>query len=102
MLIGSLVICLILFLFKKIATNISKYVLIVKGKNINLTEVEKVLDKDLNSYLCKGKYIDINGIELIYDIKFKKKQDDKIITHLSKLDGVTTINLVASNTDTMG
>lgn len=101
-LVGSIVLCLILFIFKKIASNISRYVLILKGKNINLNDVEKILKDNLNSYLCKGKYINNNSCELIYDIKFKGKQNDKILALLSKVTGVDTINLVASNTDTMG
>lgn len=99
---GSLVICLILFVFKKIATNVNRYVLVVKGSSINFNEVESILKDNLNSYLCKGKYISNTSVELIYDIKFNKDQNDQIINMLSGLNGVNTVNLVASNTDTMG
>jgi uncharacterized membrane protein YhiD involved in acid resistance len=99
---GSLVICLILFVFKKIATNVNRYVLVIKGSNISLNEVEGILKDNLNSYLCKGKYISNTSVELIYDIKFNKDQNDQIINMLSRLNGVNTVNLVASNTDTMG
>lgn len=99
---GSIIICLILFIFKKIATNVSKYVLIIKGKNINIKEVEKSLDKNLHSYLCKGKYFDKDNVELIYDIKYKGKQNDNVVRSLSQIEGITTVNIVASNTDTMG
>ena len=99
---GSLVICLILFVFKKIATNVNRYVLVIKGSSINFNEVESILKDNLNSYLCKGKYISNTSVELIYDIKFNKDQNDQIINMLSGLNGVNTVNLVASNTDTMG
>ena len=99
---GSLVICLILFVFKKIATNVNRYVLVIKGSSINFNEVEGILKDNLNSYLCKGKYISNTSVELIYDIKFNKDQNDQIINMLSRLNGVNTVNLVASNTDTMG
>lgn len=99
---GSLVICLILFVFKRIATNVNRYVLVIKGSNISLNEVEGILKDNLNSYLCKGKYISNTSVELIYDIKFNKDQNDQIINMLSRLNGVNTVNLVASNTDTMG
>ena len=100
--VGSIVICLILFGFKKIATNINKYVLVVKGSSINPTEVENILKKSLNSYLCKGKYFNVNSCELIYDVKFKKENNNDVINKLAKVSGVNTVNLVASNTDTMG
>jgi uncharacterized membrane protein YhiD involved in acid resistance len=101
-LIGSLFICLILFIFKKMATNITKYVLIIRGKNVDLKKVESVLADNLNSYLCKSKSITSSDVELIYDIKYRKKQDDKVLALLSGISGVNTINVVASNTDTMG
>lgn len=101
--VGSVFICLILFLFKKFTTKNNKYVLIIKGKSFDLKEVEKTLDKKLKDYICKGKYISINGMETIYDVKIKdSKISDDIIVSLSKVSGVNTINIVSSNTDTMG
>ncbi len=101
--VGSIFICLILFLFKKFITKNNKYVLIIKGKSFDLKEVEKTLDKKLKDYICKGKYISVNGMEIIYDVKIKdSKISDDIIVSLSKVSGVNTINIVSSNTDTMG
>lgn len=101
--VGSIFICLILFLFKKFTTKNNKYVLIIKGKSFDLKEVEKTLDKKLKDYICKGKYISVNGMEIIYDVKIKdSKISDDIIVSLSKVSGVNTINIVSSNTDTMG
>ena len=101
--VGSIFICLILFLFKKFITKNNKYVLIIKGKSFDLKEVEKTLDKKLKDYICKGKYISVNGMETIYDVKIKdSKISDDIIVSLSKVSGVNTINIVSSNTDTMG
>lgn len=101
--VGSVFICLILFLFKKFTTKNNKYVLIIKGKSFDLKEVEKTLDRKLKDYICKGKYISVNGMEIIYDVKIKDcKISDDIIVSLSKVSGVNTINIVSSNTDTMG
>lgn len=101
--VGSVFICLILFLFKKFTTKNNKYVLIMKGKSFDIKEVEKTLDKKLKDYICKGKYISVNGMEIIYDVKIKdSKISDDIIVSLSKVSGVNTINIVSSNTDTMG
>ena len=101
--VGSVFICLIFFLFKKFINKNNKYVLIIKGKSFDLKEVEKTLDKKLKDYICKGKYISVNGMETIYDVKIKdSKISDDIIVSLSKVSGVNTINIVSSNTDTMG
>ena len=100
--VGSIFICLILFLFKKLATADNKYVLIVKGPKFDILSVEKTLKNNIKYYNCKGKYVSEDSIELIYDIKFKKEMNDKIIYELGKITGITTINIVSSNTDTMG
>ena len=99
---GSIFICLILFLFKKAVARVNKYVLIIKGNKINLSNIEKTLSRCLNGYICKGKYINKDNIELVYDIRLKKNIGDKAIDELYKIEGVEVINLVSSNTDTMG
>ena len=98
--VGSILICLILFIFKRVASSSNKYVLVVKGNKINISNIETILKDNLNSYLCKGKYINEDNMELIYDVKTKKNVD--VINQLTKENGVKTVNLVASNTDTMG
>lgn len=100
--VGSVFICLILFLFKKLATRDNKYVLIVKGPKFDIPAVEKAIKSLIKDYNCKGKYVSKDSIELIYDIKFKKDMNDKIIYELGKINGITTINIVSSSTDTMG
>lgn len=99
---GSISICLILFIFKKITLKGNKYVLIIKGNGLSLTDIEKILKSSVKEYKCKGKYINVSGMELIYDIKFKKEIDNNIIYNISRVAGVNTINIVESNTDTMG
>ena len=101
-LVGSVFICLILFIFKKFATRDNKYILIVKGPSFDITAAEKTISNNLKYYNCKAKYVNKDNIELIYDIRFKKDINDKIIYELGKINGVNTINIVASNTDTMG
>ena len=100
--VGSIVICLILFLFKKTVAIVNKYILIIKGNNINIDIIEKVLNKNLKGYACKGKYFNQNNVELIYDIRFKKEISNRVIAELSEISGVNTVNIVSSNTDTMG
>jgi len=100
--VGSIVICLILFLFKKTVSIVNKYILIIKGNDVNIDMIEKLLDRSLKGYSCKGKYLNKNRVELIYDIKFKKDINNQLISKLSDVSGVDTVNIVSSNTDTMG
>lgn len=98
---GSMVICIILFIFKKIATNDNKYVIVIKGIDVDTNSIEKILKNELKDYKCKGEYINQNKFELIYDVKLKKNKQN-LLEKLASVKGVGAINLVASNTDTMG
>ena len=99
---GSIVICLVLFIFKKVVSGDDKFLLIIKGHNLNTNEVDKFVEKNTKYYSCKGKYVNNDNIELIYDIKLKNKHDDGIINALNENKNIDTVNLVANNTDTMG
>lgn len=101
-LIGSLFLCLILFVFKMIVKSEDKYMLVVKGKDFDINSVEKINKKELKSFLLKGKYIKNSNIELVYEVKLKNKNSDNVINSLRELLGVDTVNIVSSNTDTMG
>jgi len=100
--VGSIVVCLILFLFKKTVAIVNKYILVIKGNNVNIDIVEKILNRNLKGYVCKGKYINKESVELIYDIKLKKEIKNNVISNLFEIFGVDTVNIVSSNTDTMG
>lgn len=99
---GSIVICLVLFGFKRVIAKDDKYLLIIKGKDLNTEAIDKFVGKNTKYYSCKGKYIKNNDVELIYDIKLKNKNDDSIINTLKDNLNIDTVNLVANNTDTMG
>ena len=99
---GSIVICLILFIFKKVVASEDKYLLIIKGENIDIKEIEKIIEKSVKYYTSKGKYIKNSDVELIYDIKLRKKNDDRVVSALNEIININSVNLVANNTDTMG
>ena len=99
---GSIVICLVLFIFKKVVASDDKYLLIVKGDSLDVKEIERVIEKTVKYYTCKGKYIKNSDVELIYDVKLKKKNDERVVTALNEIININTVNLVANNTDTMG
>ncbi len=99
---GSIVICLVLFIFKKVVSGDDKYLLIVKGNDLDIKGIEKLIEKNVKYYNCKGKYVKNSNVELIYDVKLKNKKDDGIISVLQENIGIETVNLVANNTDTMG
>ena len=99
---GSVVICLVLFGFRRVISKDDKYLLIVKGNDLDIKSIEKVIEKSVKYYTCKGKYVKDSSVELIYDVKLKNGKDDSIINILKQDVDIDTVNLVANNTDTMG
>lgn len=99
---GSVVICLVLFGFKKFISKDDKYLLIIRGNDLDIKTIEKVIEKSVKYYSCKGKYVKDSNVELIYDVKLKNGKDDSIINILRQDVDIDTVNLVANNTDTMG
>ena len=99
---GSIVICLVLFIFKKVVAGDDKYLLIIKGNDLDTGAIDKYIEKNTKYYSCKGKYVKNSNVELIYDIKLKNKKDDHIFNALKDNLNIDTVNLVANNTDTMG
>ena len=93
---------MILFIFKKVVAKDDKYLLIVKGESLDIKEIEKVIEKSVKYYTCKGKYIKNNDVELIYDVKLKSAKDDRVVDVLNEIININSVNLVANNTDTMG
>ena len=99
---GSIVICLVLFIFKKVVSKEDKYLLIIKGTELDIDDIDKFVSKNTKYSSCKGKYVKDNNVELIYDIKLKNKKDNIIFNNLKDNLNIDTVNLVANNTDTMG
>lgn len=99
---GSIVICLVLFGFKKVVARDDKYLLIIKGQDFDPNSIEKLISKKTKYYALKGKYFNNGNMELIYDIRLKNKKDESIINELKDNIGIDIVNLVVNNTDTMG
>ena len=99
--IGSIFVCLLAFAFKKFVKNDNNYVLIVRGKNVNASLIEKVLDKKIKSYVCKSKYTNTSYTEIIYDVKLRKNVND-VVDSIQGISGIEIVNIVQSNTETMG
>lgn len=100
--VGSLFICIMLFIFKKISASNDKYILVVKGDTSVINEAEKAVKSSIKDNSLKGRYIKNNDFELVYDIKVHKDNDKKVTNELNKIKGINTINIISSNTDTMG
>jgi len=99
--IGSIFVCALAFIFRKFVKNENNYILIVRGKNMNASYIEKILNKKIKSYICKSKYSNNSYTEIIYDVKLNKNVDE-VVELIKQVDGIEIVNMVQSNTETMG
>jgi len=99
--VGSIFVCLISFVFKRVVKNDSNYVLIIRGKIIDNDIVEKVLSKKIKYYICKSKYVGNGYTEVIYDIKLRKNLNN-LVDSIKSIEGIQIVNIVQNNTETMG
>ena len=99
--IGSIFVCALAFIFRKFVKNENNYILIVRGKNMNSSYIEKILNKKIKSYICKSKYSNNSYTEVIYDVKLKNNVDE-VVDLVKQVNGIEIVNMVQSNTETMG
>lgn len=101
--IGSTFLCLVLFVIS--IGGIGKedrYVLIIRGLREKEEEMMKCVFKAFKNSQLRAKNSNNDDIELIYQIKIKNNKDKKIIKNLYNIEGVTVVNIVAQNGETIG
>lgn len=101
-LIGGIFVCGMLFALKKFVTHDNKSMIVIRGKGLNTGTFNKELKKQTKDALLKGEYASNGNVELIYEVKFDKKKDDGLLATLYNMEGVESVNIVESNTDTLG
>lgn len=100
--IGSIFVSVILFIFKKVICQDNKYVLVIKGQDLNIEELEELIKNSTTDYSLKSKYTNSSDIELVYDVKFNPKSKERDIKGLDKYKNIESINIVQVGNETMG
>lgn len=80
----------------------SRYVLIIRATRDHEDEVMKAVFDTFKDSQLRAKNTNGNQMELVYQIQLKRSDDQGIITRLYDIDGVSTVNLVAQNGETIG
>lgn len=97
--IGSLIIALLLYIFKKKGYEAYPYLLVVKGGKIDTVQVRRAVSENTENYNLRMRNFNSHvGTEIIYEIKFgdgeEEKQEDRIIDRISKIENVEVVNVV--------
>lgn len=101
--VGSFFICIILSLFG--ISGIGKedrYILIIRGARSKEEEIMRCVFNSFKGCQLRAKNSSENNIELVYQIKIKGNNDQKIIDSLYNVGEIDVVNIVAQNGETIG
>lgn len=79
-----------------------RYILIIRGLREKEEEIMRCVFSSFKGSQLRAKNSVGNNIEIIYQIKIKNNKDNNIMHDLYKIEGVTTVNIVAQNGETIG
>ncbi|EDT70158.1 DUF4956 domain-containing protein [Clostridium perfringens] len=79
-----------------------RYILIIRGIREKEEDMMSCVFKAFKSGQLRAKNSTGNNIELVYQIKIKKDDDRGLLKELYAIEGVSAVNIVAQNGETLG
>ncbi len=97
--IGSLIIAMLLFIFKKKSYEAYPYILVVKGGQFDAAKVRRYVMENTENFNLRMRNSNSKvGTEIIYEIKFtggqEEAQEDELINHIRNIEDVSVVNIV--------
>jgi len=102
-LVGSLILTGVLIFFKfggSLAND--RYIMIIRAGRKNEEDIMNVIYKFLKGSHLRSKHTDRDNIELIYQVKWLNKKGNTFVDELYKIEGVTAVNIVSQNGESIG
>lgn len=79
-----------------------RYILIIRGKKNREEEIMRCVFNLFKGSQLRAKNSVGDNLEIIYQIKIKNSDDKNILDNLYKIEGVSAVNIVAQNGETIG
>lgn len=95
--ICAVVLFTILVISSKINNGNNGTLLVVRGDRAKLENARKVFPKK-RTIIMQSENIFASNFELVYELHVKKNEQDRIVSILSDLDGITGVNVLAPET----
>ena len=95
--IGSVVLAVVMFMTKNTGTENQHLLLVVRGSNTDLDQIQKIVGYHTNSNLVKAKNILADSFELVYEVEIPETNSNKVIETIFELGGIDSVNLLAQN-----
>lgn len=80
----------------------NRYILIIRGARENEEDMMRCVYRVFKGSHIRAKNSSKENIELVYQIKMKRNKDKNILEDLYRIEGVTAVNIVSQNGETIG
>lgn len=101
--VGSVVIAVILFLFRLDLYEKSSYLVVMRGQHFDLPEVENILKKYTKlGYKLRMQNVSGAGCEITYEVRVKGEHTNRLVEELCAVTGVDTVNIVTYTGEVLG
>lgn len=100
--IGSIVIALLLFIFKRVIYIDYSYLLVLKGNEIESKKVSAILKEYKIPYKLRMKTSNNVFTEITYEITLKAVSEDVLIKSLKSIDSIEEVHIVSYNGEVSG
>lgn len=100
--ITSIFIAILLFVLDKGMYDSLTYLLIIRAKSLEGTDVEKILKNHVPKYKLKMKNVSSDSVDITYEIRLERLEEQHLIQCLKEAIRVESINLVSYNGEIAG
>lgn len=94
-LVGSAIIALMLFIFRKNTLEDYPYLLVVKGGRLDERAIQEGVSESVDRYNLRMQSHNQTGSEIIYEVRFENGRENDLIDRIGALDNVSLVNIVS-------
>ncbi|MGC5816095.1 DUF4956 domain-containing protein [Clostridium perfringens] len=97
--VSSIILSILMITTSKLRLKDNKLLLVIRGQNVNLNNIEEIFSKEKIKTNIKAKNILSDSFELVYEINTSKSKENLLIDNLINFKGIDSVNLLIPNTE---
>ncbi|TGY45257.1 DUF4956 domain-containing protein [Clostridium perfringens] len=97
--VSSIILSILMITTSKLRLKDNKLLLVIRGQNVNLNNIEEIFLKEKIKTNIKAKNILSDSFELVYEINTSKSKENLLIDNLINYKGIDSVNLLVPNTE---
>ena len=97
--VSSIILSILMIITSKLKLKDNKLLLVIRGQNVNLNNIEEIFLKEKIKTNIKAKNILSDSFELVYEINTSKSKENLLIDNLINFKGIDSVNLLVPNTE---